>query len=441
MTDALSFQDIKDNSPRYHKIMRFIMFIATCSWSRNTLDDYSDSGLSVLKIMLRVFPLMIIGIYAVFGPYRHYLKTLKRPVFWALWLYTILGMLCGLMGIMPMLSLWKGIEIIVTVLWIAISCHDEDSTRREIVTWLRYIEVLLYWTLFMALINPSVGFLGSHTALPWLRGYIPMINPNGLGGLANFVLVTLIFLPARYKPIRLAVIGIIFLFAQSRTQYTAFAAVIFITLLDSIKTRKLGHALILSGFLSLIILIALGALDRLTAIFLRGQTSDDLTSLSGRLDYWGAALRHAKLFGGGLATGSRSLAFLEQEVFRNNAVNLHSTYFETILGAGYIASVPYLLYLVSNFVKQFYRFLVRRSPIEGFFTGIAIVLAARSIMSISLAIFCTDFYILIAFWVWLSYTKQEKIIFLPPPKPKVRRFLDTKPTSDVINKDIKALEN
>ena len=103
--------------------------------------------------------------------------------------------------------------------------------------------------------------------------------------------------------------------------------------------------------------------------------------------------------------------------------------------------MPYLLCLVCSFIRQFYRFLVRRSPIEGFFTGLAIVLAARSIMSISLAIFCTDFYTLIAFWVWLSYTKQEKIVFLPPPKPKVRRFLDTKPTSDVINKDIKALEN
>lgn len=431
MSGVLSYQDFQDRSPRHHQIMRVIFFIATCSWSLNTLDDYADSGLSAAKIGMRVLPLMLVTIYVFFGPYKRFIGQAKRPILWALWFYVIIGSICGLVGIMPLLSLWKGIEIIVTIFWVSICCHDADSSRRELRTWLWYIEILLYWTLFLALINPSRGFQGSYTALPWLRGYLPMINPNGLSALANFVLVALIFLPARYKVIRISIVGLILLLAQSRTQYTAFAAVIFIIILDSIKTRKIGRVLILSGLLSLFILMSLGVLDRLIALFMRGQTSESMASLSGRTEYWGTALRHAKLFGGGLATGSRSLIYLEQEVFRNNAVNLHSTYFETILGAGYVAAIPFLLCLVGNIFRQYYRFLVRRGIMEGFLAGLGTILAARSIMSISLAIFCTDFYVLILFWVYLSHTAREKKVFLPPPKPNVRRFLDTEPGSDV----------
>ena len=430
MSGVSSSQAYVDTSPRYHKIMRVIFFIATCSWSRNTLDEYADSGLSAIKLLMRVLPLMIVALYALFGPYRHYLGQLKRPIYWALWLYTGIGVLCGLVGIMPMLSLWKGIEIIVTLLWIGISCRDEDSTRRELRTWLWYIEVLVYWTLLLALINPSQGITISPTGLPWIRGYFPMINPNGLGGLANFALVSLLFLPAKYKPIRLFIVGMVFLFAQSRTQYTAFAAILFVCILDGFKTKKTGRVLILSGLLFVTVMALFGILDRVIAIFLRGQSSEDMGKLSGRVDYWVAALRHAGLFGGGLATGSRSLIYLEQHVFAY-AVSLHSTYFEAILGVGYIASVPFICYLVGSFLRQFYRFFVRKNSIEGFLTALTIILAARSIMSIGLALFCTDFCIMIIFSVYLSQTKHPRVVYLPPPKPKVRRFLDTNGGSDV----------
>ncbi len=430
MSGVSSPQEYVDNSPRYHKIMRVIFFISTCSWSRNTLDEYADSGLSAIKLIMRVLPLMIVAIYALFGPYRHYLGQLKRPIYWSLWLYVGLGIICGLVGIMPLLSLWKGIELIVALSWIAIACHNAESAWRELRAWLWYIEVLIYWTLLLALINPSLGISTSATGLPWIRGYFPMINPNGLGGFANIVLASLLFLPAKFKPIRLLIVGMIFFFAQSRTQYTAFAAVLLICILDSFKTKQTGRVLVLSGLMFVAAMLSFGLVDRLVAIFMRGQSREEMSGLSGRVDYWVTALRHASLFGGGLATGSRSLIYLEQNVF-TYAVSLHSSYFEAILGVGYIASIPYLLCIVGNFFRQYYRFLGRHNRVEGFLAALATILAARSIMSIALALFCTDFCIMLIFWAYLSHTRRENVVYLPPPKPKVRRFLDTKHDSDV----------
>ena len=407
-----------------HKIIRIIFFVSTFSWSFNRFEEYATEGAPAEKIVMRILPLMITAAYLVLGKYRPRLKNLLRPVFWPVLAYLFFGVFFGLFGIQPLLSMWKGAELLIATAFIACTCDDLPSLKREFHAYSFYIELLMYATVVLALISPERGFLDSPSFVPWIRGYLPMLNPNTVGFLAAVALTRLLFTPVKLKPLRLALISGVLLCAQSRTQYAAMVVVFIVFVVDAFRTRQRRRVFwsMIGGAVALLFLF--GFSDLVIKVFQRGQSADTMSRLSGRTDYWAIAWAHAGLTGGGFATGSRSLIFEASGVFQQGAVNLHSTYLEAILGAGFLGAIPFLFNILWNVIRQGMRFLLRCRSFDGMFTAFALLLLARTIMSNGPSLFTIDYCLLIMIWFAISITSKEVQNQTEPPKPRVRTELE-----------------
>jgi len=421
MSEAQEQDYLKDDVPRSHKIIRAYLFLSMFSWSVTSIEDYAGGGgLTWDKLFLRMLPLTIVVAYCFLGPLKKNLSGLKRPVYWPVWIYLVFGVLCGLRSATLFLPMWKGFEIFATVVWITATCPDEKHLKREFVATTFLIEVLMYIELLLAIINPARGFWKSHTILPWIAGYFPVINPNAMGFLTLIVLLRHLFLPSRHKFLRMLVTGGIFLCAQSRTSYATFAVALVVCVIDGLRQRKLGRVLIASGCASVAGLLSLGFFDTIMSVVQRGESAEEITSLSGRTDYWSAALEHADWFGGGLAVGARSLIYVAADTFHKGMVSLHNSYLEVIMDAGYIGGACYIIAIVTNITRIGFRSLRRPSEFNVVFLACSIIFATRGMTSVVLAIYSPDFFMMMLFWMYLSVSSDKKIVQLPKPVPRVR---------------------
>ncbi len=182
--------------------------------------------------------------------------------------------------------------------------------------------------------------------------------------------------------------------------------------------------------------MAMGWYETILRIVTRGQSAEEISTLSGRTDYWDFALQNVSLTGKGLASGSRSLILIGEDVFHKGSVNLHNSYIEALLGGGYIGAIPFAVLIVINIIRQGVNVLVKPSIFEDFFLVCAVTFAARSMTSIVLAVFSADFNNMLIFWFWL-YTRNMQPDDAQLSKPHSR------PKPMVYEKTLKeqALEN
>ena len=408
-----------DDTPRAHKIVRIMLFLTSFSWSLNPIQDYMGESTPLEKIFTRMLPMMIIAFYCVRCPYREMLRRVFRPGLVPLLWYVGIGMVCGLSSVQPALALWKGMEILITLMWVSVSCRDAESTKREFTAITGYIEVLLWFTLLLALVNPARGFRASPSFIPWIRGYFPLLNPNAIGFLSVMALTRLLFMPVRYRALRLMVVVFMFVCAQSRTSYTVSGLVLMISMYNSIRKRQYLQVFVALSFAVVALVVSMGWIDTLVKIFMRGQTSESMGTLSGRTEYWNYTLSHVSWFGSGLATGSRSLIFESDTAFGHGSVNTHNSFVEMLIGTGYIGAAPYIVMIAFNIVRQCVRTAFRPSEENLVFLACAVIFAARSMTSLVLALFSYDFVMMMLFWAWLYTSRQKPPRVYTRPKPVV----------------------
>ncbi len=431
---------LEDNAPIGHKIARILIFLTSFSWTFNPIQDYIEGGAPIEKILTRMVPMACVAAYCLFCGHARRIKQIFRPGLMPVLWYVAFGVACGLAGAQPALCAWKGAEILILLMWVSVSCTSADATRREFVAMTRLIEILLAATVLLAIANPSLGLRRSASILPWLQGYFPILNPNAVGFLSAAVIARLLFFSAKAKPLRLAFAACTLVCSQSRTSYAVTVAILAVFIIDGLRERQTIRAILaLSGMCAMLLLL-LGQHDAFVRIVTRGQSAETMDTLSGRTDYWDFALRYVSWTGNGLATGSRSLIFVQgQETFMRGSVNLHNSYIEALIGAGIIGAAPYILLMAANIVRQGYRALAHPSVSQGLFLVMAIVFAARSMTSVVLAIFSYDMLMLMIFFAWLSHAECDRAPGAKKwrPKPVVyeRSLYDRKTGPPGANRD------
>ncbi|MCL2324913.1 MAG: O-antigen ligase family protein [Proteobacteria bacterium] len=397
---------LQDNTPLMHRLVRVVLFLTSFSWTFNPIEDYMGGGTSIEKIISRMIPMLIVAAYALVGPGRRHLRQIWRPSHWPILWYILMGVMCGISSIQPALVAWKGAEIFILLMWITVSCPTQADTKREFVAIARCVEILLWATIILAIINPGLGLRRSASLLPWLQGYLPMLNPNAIGFLSLLAIIRLLFLPAKAKPIRLLIVSGTLLCSQSRTSYAVMALVLMIFVIEGLRMRAYGRVVVASALALCTALFSLGALDTLMRVIMRGQSIDELDSLSGRTDYWTFAFQYISWFGEGLATGSRSLIFLDSDTFHKGSVNMHNSFIEALLGAGYVGALPFLLMLTLSVLRQAWRALAHPNIFNAIFLSCAMMFAARGMTSIVLALFSFDMLLLFIFLACLNATQN-----------------------------------
>ncbi len=204
----------------------------------------------------------------------------------------------------------------------------------------------------------KVGLLGV-----WLTGVHPDVSANDVG---TFAALLALIAVARLLPITgpksnrswyvlLLIASLVtMVLAQTRTAIAGFLFGFFLILLFS---KRLGISAFLSFFVApLLVLSSVGGL--IWAFLERGETSRQLSTLSSRTVWWGAAWKafwDRPLTGYGAYAGGRFAVLAK--LGASTTSTMHSDYLEVIVGTGIWGMIPFLLALLGTwwFLTQYLR--------------------------------------------------------------------------------------
>jgi O-antigen ligase len=316
------------------------------------------------------------------------------------------------------LTAYRGVELItglIVMVGARRSVGDEAGER---------IGTVLYWFHVGLLLSVWIGFilspdevmyriLNNNSPLGWqIQGIWPSISSNGVGALGVLVtfwsLARLRILPTptslqrglSYVMAGLAVATLIF--AQYRTGYVAFVAGLLVYLLFGKKWV----------FATIVVMVVLGAiavgpssLIRDAEPFaLRGQTTEQASKLSSRVDFWRASIpvwEESPLIGRGLLTATRFEVLAPLGLPYTSGI--HSTWVEALVGTGLIGLTLLSLSFLITFKRAFARALWSGDLLP---VLLLTVLAVRSITGSTFETF--SYQAMIFLWLALALSDDEQ---------------------------------
>jgi hypothetical protein len=285
-------------------------------------------------------------------------------------LYVVVVFLGAPLSLSLALTGYRGVELLtglIVMVGARRSVGDEAADRiGTILYWFTVGLLLSVWIGYVVAPDLAVGYLtNKEVPIDWqLSGVVPSISANGVGTLGVLVtfwslarLRTLPSLSTVQRRLAYAVAGLgvsSLLFAQYRTGYVAFVIGLLVYLL-------FGRKWVLA---TLVVMVVLGAIvmgpsslvKDAEPFALRGQTTEQASELSSRVEFWTAAIpvwQKSPLIGRGLLTATRFEVLAPLGFTDVSAI--HSTWVEALVGTGVIG----LALLGLSFLVTFRRAFVR----------------------------------------------------------------------------------
>jgi O-antigen ligase len=291
----------------------------------------------------------LLGLLALTGGHRasDIGRVTTRP-FRLYCLYALVVLLGAFTSVNPALTVYHGIELLVgiTVLSGAYLVAGPASIDRllRVLYWWLVIEMASVWIGVAVFPTEAIGYVNS--PLRWqLNGVFPSLSSNGVGTIGLMVAAwSLALLISPKEPPRrrrlvtsaLAIAGsVTLLFAQYRTGYVA--AALALVLLLALRKRLAMAGLAAACVVAAWIWGAGVIVQRAEPFALRGQNLATAATLSGRLNYWSAAIpvwERSPLIGRGLLTASRFEVL--DPLGHTTTSTIHGTWVEALLGTGVI---------------------------------------------------------------------------------------------------------
>ncbi|WP_454061656.1 O-antigen ligase family protein [Candidatus Nitrospira salsa] len=309
------------------------------SSSENPLDAWA---------LYRIFLVAIIGIIVIYQlTFKHvdWPSTLSRGPLGLLGLYSLFSLASTIWSVYPGWTLYKSIEYFIDLALLA-CIVNQFRTYQQMKslfdwTWLLLIG-LLCTTWVGVLIWPTEALsLDVGSSGMQIKGVFPMISSNNVGELS--AIVASVFL-TRYlyysqnfsqrKTIYLLIFGfglLTLIASQTRSAFGGFFVAIFLLLL----VQKRFGIIFLSPLILAIVLTLTPATSILTDFFQRGQSTEQVSSLTGRTIWWAGAwdaFLEQPFSGFGAYAAGRFLVLANQG-FEKTA-SLHSTWMELLVGLG-----------------------------------------------------------------------------------------------------------
>lgn len=319
--------------------------------------------------------------------------TLKRSCSLAIFCYlafSVLAFLSGVYSDNPVATFGRGVEILAASLFF-VALLSRLSPLNIVTLWkITFIflhVILLHFILVSILMGIPMISLSDGVYL-W-SGYGARNSITALGSVLFFIYLNRLLLnKARRGNSVLYIIGmmgaIVFMYlSSSRTSIILVGVIVVPFLLWYHKARYL-LMLVVPGALFL----GFFAFDQILGFLIRGQTQEQLLSLTGRLDVWGAALElffYAPYLGHGYYSSSM-LAWSEFVQYGKTVSNLDNVFIEVLLGTGifgfilisgfFILTLKYLYELLA-----YYRNEVISDPVAPEMCCIVIFTFCRSFLN------------------------------------------------------------
>ncbi|MGO8792279.1 MAG: O-antigen ligase family protein [Terriglobia bacterium] len=305
----------------------------------------------------------------------HWVGSMIRGTVGALSVFGLVCLASTAWSVFPPWTLYKSLEYLVDIALLAAILETLDSIDefRDLFNWTWALYGLLLLSVWMgAVIWPkealfSTNFQGGTLGMR-LQGVMPALSANDVGTFAAIIglLALARLLPAieeRYnKPwygLLLLASLVTMVCSQTRTAIAGFALG---ALLIMIFTRRKGIGTMLTFVAAPIIgIVATGGL--IWSYLARGQTEEQLSTLSSRAQWWSFAwqtfLEHPLTGFGAYAAGRFAVL---AKLGLGDTSTMHSDYLEITVGTSIWGMVPFLVALVFTWWLMF-RY-VRESPPE-----------------------------------------------------------------------------
>lgn len=375
---------------------------------------------------LRVLPEGIIGLYLLI----HFLRkgsSLQRS-FWqglagAMSVYGLICLTSAFWSVKPSWTLYKSAEFLldVSVLAAVLATVESVETYKEFFNWtLILCGIELLWTWIGAAIWPAEALHSTYPAR--LVGVFPIQSANAIGASgAVLSIVAFARLTAlagcRFKTawnLLLFVFGVASMLAcRTRAALAGFAVALLMVMVFSRRARKfavVSTGLLLTAYLFLLAFNAAPSPDALwahvaspdgeIASFLqRGQSQDQLESLTGRMEWWHLAwqqfMTHPITGLGAYAGGKFGVL---SKMGLGDTPQLHSDYLETLVGTSVWGLVPLLIslfgtwWLLIRFVRSpSLQPFERQLALEAI--GVLAVITVRSFVNVELIWHAPQFFL------------------------------------------------
>ncbi|MFZ0759279.1 MAG: O-antigen ligase family protein [Candidatus Sulfotelmatobacter sp.] len=284
-----------------------------------------------------------------------WLGSLFRGVVGALAFYALACITSSLWSVYPAWTLFKSGEYFIYVMFMATVLVTVQSTEEYSslfnLTW-TFLGFDLLWTWAQTLIWPDIAW--NQDIWGRLTGIFPIESANVVGEVGAFVAIIAIcrLLPLEgrrsdrnWYTLVLCLAGSALIMSQTRNDLAAFLFGFGLILLIS-KRFRLGAALAAA----VVPVVALAGLNsRVYEYLTRGQDRSEITSLTGRMDWWAFAWeqfqRHPFTGLGAYAAGRFAVL---GKLGLDDLASLHSDYIETIVGTSVWGLIPLLAALIGT---------------------------------------------------------------------------------------------
>jgi len=261
-------------------------------------------------------------------------------------LYTATALLGAAGSADPLLTIFHAGELFIALfVFVAAvrSAGPEAPSRIEAtIYWFQVTLMGMVW--LGVILFPAQAIIPVNSPIPWqIQGVVPAVASNGVGTLgailALWSLARFLSPVAERSSPRLALgiaaAGFVTLVAaQYRTGYVAFAVGLVILL--ALRGRAVLAAFVLAAGIGLVF-VGHGFAEEAQPLLLRGQSPEEASQLSSRLDWWGLAIpvwKESPLVGRGLLTATRFEVL--GAIGREETSTIHSTWVEALVGTGVV---------------------------------------------------------------------------------------------------------
>jgi O-antigen ligase len=346
-------------SDRWYFLLWLLVFLSGLVFRIREAETIQENPLdfwAIYRISLTVLVGFVL-LKRLAEPSTRWISSLFRGSIGWLAAYALLALASTLWSVYPLWTLYRSVEYLIDVALIAAIFSFIRTTEqwKALFDWTWVFMGGLIATVWLGMIawpdraiNRGVGFLGIQ-----IEGVIPTISSNGVGEVSTLLAIialTRLLFPTREKGFYLGVLFlsiVTLIFSQSRGPFGGLIVALAVVLVATGKFKAVVIPVIL--IVPLLFLTVLGRFIWL--FFLRGQTPEQLITLTGRVWLWKLCW---KLFlerpwlGHGAYAANRFL-LSKAPVYGGTIISgADNTFIEVLTGIGVIGLIPLLLCLTGT---------------------------------------------------------------------------------------------